>query len=311
MSLLSRTRAAAHAAASDVGAWPLGMLGFLVRGGLIVLALPILTLPSPVGIGTLLGPALISTGRLDGPRLTLVVGVGVLLLVVTVIAMVLAAWVEQAVHLRRKPLDRLRLGRALGRLLAVEALALAPVVIVLAVAGTALVGEVYDELLLPGDLSVPLLARVVARTTVPLAALVAAIALAEAIDGAMARRVLVGLRRQRTMGRAVVSVVATAAFGWLLTLAVLVPGLLVLGELWGVGRVAWRWAIDAGGGALDPGSPVAITMTVLAIVLMVAAWLGLLLLCGLASLARAHLWTSRVAGSGPDGSVAPDGPASD
>ena len=82
MTLGRRLVAALEAAVSDPGAWPLGMLGFLVRGGFVVLALPILTLPSPVGLATLLGPAVISTGRLDGPLLALLVGSGLTMLAI-------------------------------------------------------------------------------------------------------------------------------------------------------------------------------------------------------------------------------------
>ena len=38
--------------------WPLALAGFLLRGGLIVVALPILVLPTPVGLGNVLAPTL-------------------------------------------------------------------------------------------------------------------------------------------------------------------------------------------------------------------------------------------------------------
>ncbi len=38
--------------------WPLALAAFLLRGGLLVVALPILVLPTPVGLGNLLAPTL-------------------------------------------------------------------------------------------------------------------------------------------------------------------------------------------------------------------------------------------------------------
>ena len=49
--------------------------------------------------------------------------------------------------------------------------------------------------------------------------------------------------------------------------------------------------------ALIPGSADA-ALAMVATVALVAVWIGVLLLCGIASVIRAHLWTSRVSVSG-------------
>ncbi len=40
--------------------WPLGLATFLLRGGFLLVLLPIVVLPSPVGLGNLLAPILMT-----------------------------------------------------------------------------------------------------------------------------------------------------------------------------------------------------------------------------------------------------------
>lgn len=291
MTIGRRFVAALEAAIADPGAWPLGMLGFLVRGGLVIMALPILTLPSPVGLATLLGPAVISTGRLDGPLLALIVGSSLALLAIVGCALVLAAFEQASLHARWGRPARMPPRTALGRLIALELVAIGPLALVVALTLPTIVDEVRAELLLPGDLAVPLMVRLIARTLLPLAALVAAILVAEAIDGSLSRRVVIEQRRRRSPGRGLISVVASAALGWFATLFVLVPGLAITGATWEAARVAWS------GLASDPTSSETALASV-ATVAMVAVWIGVLWLCGIASILRAHLWSSRVGVAG-------------
>src|SRR6185312_14493665 len=55
--------------------WPMALAVFLLRGGLILVVLPIVVLPSPVELGNLLAPALIAV-VLQGPSLELVAVAG-------------------------------------------------------------------------------------------------------------------------------------------------------------------------------------------------------------------------------------------
>ncbi|MET1231250.1 MAG: hypothetical protein ABWY52_00195 [Candidatus Limnocylindrales bacterium] len=287
-----RLAAALDAAVSDAEAWPIGMLGFLVRGGIVVLALPILTLPSPVGLATILGPAVISTGRLDGPLLSLLVLGGIALIAILAVALVLAAIAQQAIHVRWGLGLEGPARVAVRRLSSVELLALAPIAIAVLVTISGLVDDVRSELLLPGDLAVPLVVRVVARAAVPIGALAAAIVVAEAIDGTLARRVLVHDRSSRGPGRSLWSIVATASLGWIVTLVVLAPGLFVISATWQRARAAWSQMARPEASAPDA------VLAFVAAAVVVAVWLGLLLLCGVASIVRAHLWTSRVSVAG-------------
>jgi hypothetical protein len=287
-----RLAAALEAAASDPGSWPVGMLGFLARGGLIVLILPILTLPTPVGLATLLGPAVVGTGRLEGPLRSLVVGAGVVLVSVVAAAIVLAALAQHLVYARWRSNGSRPLPEAVGGLVAVELVALTPIVVVVLVSSAMIVDQVRGELLLPGDLAVPFVVRIVARTLVPLVAFIVAIITAEAIDGSLARRILVEQRRLRSPVRALTSVIATALVGWLVTLAVLVPGLALIGVTWQAARASWSMVARA-----ETGSP-DVARALLAAMALAGTWLGVLLLCGVASLVRAHLWTTRASLAG-------------
>ena len=61
--------------------WPLALAAFLVRGGLLVVVLPIVVLPSPVGLGNLLAPTLM-TVVFRGVSVGVVVIVGLVVLAI-------------------------------------------------------------------------------------------------------------------------------------------------------------------------------------------------------------------------------------
>ena len=63
--------------------WPLALGAFLIRGGILLVALPILVLPTPVGLGDIIAPALtsiafgsVSTGMVVSIAAIVVVGLG-------------------------------------------------------------------------------------------------------------------------------------------------------------------------------------------------------------------------------------------
>ncbi len=292
MSLARRSAVALEAAVSDPGAWPIGILGFLVRGGVVVLALPILTLPSPVGVGTILGPAVVSTGRIEGPLRDLLIVATTTFAVIVALAVLLAAVAQSLIHVRWGIPGAASGRAAVGRLATGEILALVPLGAAVAVTVARVVDDVRSELLLPGDLTVSFAARVVARSALPLGVLVIALLVTEALDGLISRRVVVRDRRPRTGLHALASVVGTALVGWLVTLVVLVPGLVLIGATWDAAHVAWSRLSGAVLGSADAA------LAVVATVALVAVWVGVMLLCGIASLVRASLWTSRVSVEG-------------
>ncbi|MGZ8438175.1 MAG: hypothetical protein ACXWXR_06500, partial [Candidatus Limnocylindrales bacterium] len=76
--------------------WPLALAVFLLRGGLLVVALPILVLPTPVGLGNLLAPTLTALvfGGVTVELVALVVAIVVAALAWLVAGGVLAAVLE-------------------------------------------------------------------------------------------------------------------------------------------------------------------------------------------------------------------------
>ena len=145
---------------------------------------------------------------------------------------------------------------------------------------------------MPGDLTVSFAARVVARSALPLGVLVGALLVTEALDGLLSRRILVRDRRPPTGLSALASVVGTATVGWLVTLVVLAAR--PRAHRCDLGCSPCRLSRLSGA---DLGSADA-ALAMVATVALVAVWVGVLLLCGIASVIRAHLWTSRVRAEG-------------
>lgn len=306
MSAARAVGAALATVVAEPSLWLLGSAGFLVRGGLLLLALPIWTLPSPVGIATLLGPAVVSTGRLEGPLLA-VAAAGLLLVAGLCLAgLFAAAWIDAALFERfvadpetagLRGGRRLREGwrRPIVALAGVALLALLPAVAAAAVSLGRIVEVVREEILLPGDLAVPLVLRAAAGAAGPLTLLVVALVLAEALNGVLSRGVLLrglegpgpGRPLGRRLGRQVLGAVATAVGGWLLTMAVLVPAMSAV-------LIAWSGARDAylAGALTDFERLAAVAMAIGATLLLVTVWTGTLLLGGVVSALRAALWTA-------------------
>ncbi|MGH2407044.1 MAG: hypothetical protein ACRDF7_03045 [Candidatus Limnocylindrales bacterium] len=301
MTTISRATTLAGSVLADPGAWLLGTAAFVVRGGIVLLVAPIWTAPSPVGIAVLIGPRIIDTERLTGAALVSAY-IGAAALVVLLVGAVLAsAWLEAAAFdrvLRDKLHHDDRPGR-LRRLAAVQALALVPVALAALVAAAPIADAVRAEILMPTDLSMPLVLRAARAATEPLAILVASIVLAEALNGWLSRRVLWstagGIRSTSPVGalRAAASTVSASVTGWLLAGVVLSPAVGAVVVAWDGLRRAW---LD--GAPFDPARSAADIGVALATVLFVAVWVAALLLGGIVSALRGALWTARALPNG-------------
>jgi hypothetical protein len=283
--------------------WVVGLAGLLAGGGLLVVAAPILVLPTPTGLQNALG-APVSTLVFGDPSaefIALVAGTlvaGVLMLAGGLLA---GSWAE------RRGLDLVLdaaadegflagspdLAAAPGTLAvaAVRLLSLLPPLVAAVIAWPTLYAVTYDELILPGDLATPLPIRVIARIAPWLAGIVIAWLLADAAAAVGVRRLVLerrgflaawalgwaGLVRRphRVLGTAIVGVLVTAvAAGPALAAAVLGWG--QVREVLAVGR-----------------DPVAL---VIAVAMWVAIWLGALVLAGVGAAFRTAAWTLEGAG---------------
>lgn len=267
----------------DPRTWLLALAGFLARGGIVLLLLPVIVLPTATGIGNAIGPDLAALvfGGLS-PRL---------IAAAVLAAVVVTGWLlgggiaaaETELELVGFALrsDEGRVDEAVeprataGRLLLARLLCHLPLLVAAGFGIARLVAATYAELIRPGDLAVPVAIRVVQAEPEVLLAFLLAWLLGEAVGAVAARRlaaaggpilraVLWSLRRvvtsPGTLGSFLVPLVVSAA--------VLVPALVAASVTW---RSAQR-ILRAGD---DP------VLLVAGIALFVVVWGSALLMSGL------------------------------
>jgi hypothetical protein len=270
--------------------WPLGLFGFLVRGGWLLVVAPIVVVPTPVGLANIVAPLIedVAFGRRTA-ELALLVGVVVLGAVVWLIGGGLIAAVAEADGVRRIADDEgipWYHGRVARRILGARLIAGVPLAFAIAWATVRIVGVAYRELTVPSDVSMPAAWRIVAGAPDAFAIALLAWLFGEALGAIAARRILLhgdrtrgsirhGLRRMRRHPARIL------ALG-LATNAVLV---IVLGTTGVAASAAW----NALGAALSIGDP-PLTITLLLLV-FVGLFVGGLVLIGLACAWRAAVWT--------------------
>lgn len=318
-------RAAGRAVAERPGLWLLALLGFLVRGGLVLLLLPILVLPSPIGAASVVGLRAVTIAAQPTPWLVGVLAVGGVGIVLWfVLAGLIGAVVDR--EIARGVLDpgvpvEVVDGRAVvWRMLAVRALLAVPLGAVVAWAVARLVAAAYQELTVPTDIVRPLVERTLLTAGDAVVVVVVAWLLAETIGGIAVRRLVLVPRLPdgaeapggpagrsgalRALRDAVVLLVRSPV-GALLTLAlglaglavVVVPGLLITSTAWDLVASAVR---------VPPGANVdlaAFAITWDAVVLA-SSWLILVAGAAIGAAWRSALWSAEVARrAGPDGPI--------
>jgi hypothetical protein len=273
--------------------WLLGALAFSLRGGILLLLLPMVSPPTMVEARLMLGGNLGSSG-LAPSFVAGLAGAGAVLALVVMAGLAALAWAELAADARLRgstPAPEIR-RRVLWRLFAVQLLAFGALVACALplIAGVARVATA--EIVRPsggGDIY----ARVAAGVSEPLFFLLGAIVATEIVSAATSRRLLAdGSPLMAAFGRAMfellrrpVRVVATVGLGWLATIAALGLALWSVGMVWAAVRATYLAAptqLDLAG---------AIGMATLALVLG-GAFIGGLLAAGLASALRAGLWSA-------------------
>lgn len=288
--------------ASRPATWALGLTGFLVRGGLVLVVAPIVVLPSAVGLANVLSPLVedLAFGRRPD-EVSALAATGLLLLLAWLVGGGLIAAATEAELVRRVLEDEELAGVAVAvtarpgrawRVVVVRLLAHGPFVIALAWGALRVVAVAYRELTLPSDVAVPILLRVVLGTPDAVAAIVLAWLVGEAVGALAARRVVVlgegvaaalrgGLGRfLRTPARALVLSTVTST---VLALVLAIGGF--------AGAAAWDGARGALAFDADP----------VPIVLLVATFTGLflggLVLLAVVTTWRNAVWTVDLAGT--------------
>ena len=179
--------------------WVMALAAFLVRGGFVVVLLPLVSLPSVSSLATVLAPPIealaLSRQSLEGALVgTVLISTLVGLLAVAGLA---GSWLDLAL-LREagdaEELDsRVRVvERSVWPAFGVRLAAHLPTFVALGYATVRIVIVTYEDLLAPGDPNIPIVARVVGRAPDAIALVVATWLLGEAIGGLAARRSVAG-----------------------------------------------------------------------------------------------------------------------
>jgi hypothetical protein len=274
--------------------WVLALAAFLVRGGIVIVLLPLVSLPSAPALATALAPTIeaLALSRQSVPGVLAATAILTGLVGIVAFAAWLGSWLDNTLRSEAETSDELDLRPSLEppsawRALGVRLVAHIPTFIALGYAAIRIVIATYQELLSPGAPSIPIALRVLARA--PDAIVVATVAwlVGEALGGIAARRLAEseGLRRslRGALGdllrlRGVATFVVTDA-------AVIAAALLLIAV---VGRAAEHLRAYL----LDRADDVSLAA---ALFLLVTTWVLALAVLGATLAWRATAWTSEAA----------------
>jgi hypothetical protein len=293
--------------------WPLALATFLVRGGILIVLLPIVVLPTTVGIGTAFGPTLLTVafGSIPNEVIVLAAGIGSGSLAWLVVGGWLAAALEaagarivagdeevaalgggsptgasgmsesgSAIHLSPPA------GRVATRILIARLAAYVPFGVVVALGSIRLIFVTYRELTAPLDVATPITIRVLRGSPEVVVGVVVAWMLAEIVAAVAARRIaLRDARVGAALAHAVSVVLRQPAMSlaqfWLpsfVLLIVLLPSALAAASAW-----------EAVGTVLnEEADPLRLLAAVSA---FVGLWIVGLVLVGVVCAWRAAIWT--------------------
>lgn len=275
--------------------WPWSLVAFLLRGGVVLFLVPILVMPSTVGVATFVGPMAVTAA---GPTESFLVLVGAFLAVAAIWVLVgglVAAWAERGLiveTLRGDGADapapagvRATGLRPLVEILVVRLLAAVPLAVVLAWAGSRIVTVGYEELTAPGEVATPLPIRVLARVADALVVTAIVWLASEVAAGVATRRVL--LRGESVVGALVFAVIEIARrpiTSLLTTIVPLIGTIVLVGPSLVAVWIAWdrlRFAVQSG----------SVAGTIVMTILVVAIWSIGLVLAAAATAWRGAAWT--------------------
>jgi hypothetical protein len=203
MTTRGATLAALLAALGRPSWWILALAGFLVRGGIVVFVVAIVTLPSPLALSNVLEPIVtpLYLGRLEPTTLALLVTA-----IATVVAWIVAGgWfaaatevvlvrdAQQAAHEEGLPTRALSSAgpMLISRAAVAHLVALVPMAAALGFGSVQIFGVAYRELINPSDAS-PIVLRVIGGASGPIATIVVAWILGELVGGMAVRRIVLG-----------------------------------------------------------------------------------------------------------------------
>ena len=285
--------------------WPLALAAFLLRGGILLVTIPIVVLPTPVGLGNVLAPAItpIALGSIP----IAVVAASVVAVAGVLLWLLLGGWLAAALEAEGARIvardeevtaiaavgDRPAVGvagdgtaRVAFRIMAARVIAYAPLAVALGWASIRFVWTAYVELTNPSETGTSIVLRVVRASPEVLVLLVLAWMVGEIVGAIAARRIILEgdgiVASLRVAGVTFVRhpLAALARF-WVPTLALIVilaPSALAAASAW-----------NAVGAVLTEGSDA--WQVLAAVVLFVVLWVVGLLLAAVLCAWRAAVWT--------------------
>jgi hypothetical protein len=269
---------------------------FLIRGGIVWFLVPIIALPTPVGLANAFGPSILEFvfGGLS-LALALLVAAGILAILVWIlgggsvaavleVAMIRIVATDEDVVAVDGPGPAVADDRA-ARVLAVRLLVLVPLLGALVFGAVRIVGVTYAELTLPSDT-----ASIAWRVVRAVPEAVALIALTwvggEILGGLAARRIVLGPPSvSRALGRAALDLIRHPLRTIVLYLAPTAVLLLVLIPAAAAASVAWTGVRST---LAEPGAGPGAFLALLA---FLALWAGGLVLTGAVCAWRHAVWT--------------------
>ena len=284
--------------------WPLALATFLVRGGIVLVLLPVVVLPTTVGLGTLFGPTLLSVAFGSIPVQVIVAAgaVGVVALAWVVVGGWLAAALEaEGARIVARDEAVVERGGAAAppgaeaatsprgvatRILIARLIACVPLAVVLALGSIRLVFVTYRELSSPLDVSTPITLRVLRGSPEVVVAVLLAWMLAEIVGAIAARRITLGEAQIRDALAGAVAVLVRAPLSTLARFVIPALALLVILVPVAVGAgSAWEVVGSVLGDAAEP------LPTLLTVVAFVGLWVVGLVLIAVVCAWRAAVWT--------------------
>ncbi len=294
--------------------WILALAGFLVRGGIIAFLVPILVLPTPVGIANLAGPTVVEFvfgGFSLGLVVLIALGVGGAMAWIVFGGLLAAALEIECIRIVARDEDVAGSAPAIDhvtgvadspetapvpphafdptrqalRILAARMAMLFPLVVVIAWASARTVAVTYAELTLPSDVTMPIVWRIAAAVPDAIVVVILVWLVGEVIGGIAARRiVLEGASIADGLRGAVLEAIVHPVRSLVLFAVPAAVLLLVLIPAAGAASVAWAGLRAA---LVDRDTFAAI----LALVVFVALWGGGLVLAGMVAAWRHAAWT--------------------
>jgi hypothetical protein len=317
---IGRLRLALAFGLADPNTIVVALAGFLLRGGMVLLLVPSAVLPSVIGVAGITG---VDAFGIDGhptPWLFEIVAVisvvaAVWLLLAFLVGSVIDVWLidaalgrEGRATVESRPLPALRI---LLDLATVRIICLVPVVVSIAWASSRLYAAAYNELTTPTNLVTPLAVRVVESAADAVLVVLLAWLASEVVAAIAVRRiVLFDVGVWRSIAGALAQLVRRPVSSARTVVVSFGTSVAAIGVAMAATAIAFDWCRVAG----RNGQPISITIGVsplattrdfrpavfvVAVVVLAAAWVGALVLSGVASAWRSAVFTGEVLAAQP------------